>query len=156
MITSGFPPSLSIIPTEYRQTWRIFWIRLASERIILGLITLFVKPRRIPMLAAIVKPATLLKFHRALVDRKYRRLFSYSGNRHKPGPKGPSPDLIAVIVEMKSRNPSFGYARIAQQIARDFGIDLDKDVVRRVLEKHYRSSHPGSDGLSWLTFLAQA
>ena len=57
---------------------------------------------------------------------------------------------------MKSRNPCFGYVRIAQQIARAFGIDLEKDVVRRVLEKHYRSSHPESDGLSWLTFLAQA
>ena len=29
-------------------------------------------PRRIPKLGALIKPATLLKFHKALVARKYR------------------------------------------------------------------------------------
>jgi hypothetical protein len=29
-------------------------------------------------------------------------------------------------------------SRIAQEIARAFGIDIDKDIVRRVLAKHYR------------------
>jgi hypothetical protein len=33
-----------------------------------------------------------------------------------PGPKGPAAELIAAIVEMKSRNPNFGHLRIAQQI----------------------------------------
>ena len=46
------------------------------DRFVLGLITLFVSPHRIPKLGALVKPATLFKSHQALVDRKYRRLFS--------------------------------------------------------------------------------
>src|SRR5258706_13046565 len=46
------------------------------DRFVLGLSTLFVSPRRIPKLGALVKPATLFKFHKALVDRKYRLLFS--------------------------------------------------------------------------------
>src|SRR5258706_11539518 len=46
------------------------------DRVVLGLTTLFVSPRRIPKLGALVKPATLLKFHKALVERKYRLLFS--------------------------------------------------------------------------------
>ena len=70
----------------------------ALDRFVLGLITLFVCPRRIPKLSAIVKPATLFKFHKALVDRKYRLLFSSSGRPRKPGPKGPSAELIAAIV----------------------------------------------------------
>ena len=86
------------------------------DGIVLGLISLFVKPRRIPMLAAIVKPATLFRFHRALIDRKYRRLFSCSGKRNKPGPKGPSPDLITAIVEMKSCNPGFGHPFVERLI----------------------------------------
>src|SRR5215510_7296915 len=45
------------------------------DRFVLGWSTLFVQPRRIPKLGALIKPATLLKFHKALVDRKYRRLF---------------------------------------------------------------------------------
>jgi hypothetical protein len=89
----------------------------------------------------------------ALVDRKYRRLFSSRYRRRKPGPKGPSAALIAAIVEMKRRNPRFGCVRIAQKISHAFGIEIDKDVVRRVLAKHYRPGDSATDGLSWLTFI---
>jgi hypothetical protein len=53
---------------------------------------------------------------------------------------------------MRRRNPSCGCLRIAQQIALAFAVDIDKDVVRRVLMVHYR---PESDsgGPSWLTFI---
>ena len=56
---------------------------------------------------------------------------------------------------MKRRNPTWGCPRIAQQIALAFGIEIDKDVVRRLLGTHYR---PESDsgGPSWLTFLGHA
>ena len=125
------------------------------DRVVLGLTTLFVSPRRIAKLGALIKPATLLKLHRALVDRKYRPLFSSSSRRRKPGPKDPSAELVAAIVEMKRRNPRFGCVRIAQQISHVFGIPIDTDVVRRVLAKHYRPGDTGSDGPSWLTFIAQ-
>ena len=55
---------------------------------------------------------------------------------------------------MKLRNPKFGCVRIAQQISHTFGLDIDKDVVRRVLAQHYRPDGSGSDGPSWLTFIA--
>jgi transposase InsO family protein len=125
------------------------------DRSLLGLCMLFVSPRRIPKLGALVKPATLLRFHRALVDRKYRVLFSTSRRLRKPGPKGPSVELIAAIVETKRRNPKFGCVRIAQQISLAFGVEIDKDVVRRVLAKYYRPGDSGSPGRSWLTFIAQ-
>ncbi len=124
------------------------------DRLVLGLTTLFLNPGRIRKCGALIKPATLLKFHKALVDRKYRLLFSSSFRHRKPGPKGPSPALIAAIVEMKRRNPKFGCMRIAQQISHAFGVDLDKDIVRRVLAKHYRPA-PDADGPSWLSFIAQ-
>ena len=123
------------------------------DRFVLGLPTLFISPRRIPKLGALVKPATLFKFHKALVDRKYGLLFSSSPHRRKPGPKGPSRELIAAIVEMKRRNPRFGCVRIAQQLAHAFGVDIDKDVVRRVLAKYYRPDDCGTSGPSWLTFI---
>ena len=112
-------------------------------------------PQRIPQLGALIKPATLLRFHRALIDRKYRFLFSSSAQRRKPGPKGPSPELIAAIVALKRRNPRFGCLRIAQQISHAFGVEIDKDVVRRVLAKHYRPES-GTDGPSWLIFIGHA
>jgi len=123
------------------------------DRVVLGLTTLFLRPRRIPKLGALVKPATLFKIHKALVDRKYRRLFSSRYRRRKPGPKDPSAELIAAIIELKCRNPRFGCVRIAQQISHAFGVGIDKDVVRRVLAKHYRPGASGTDGPSWLTFI---
>ena len=123
---------------------------------VLGLITLFVSPHRLPKLSSIMKSATLLRFRKALIDRNYRTLFSSSGRPRKPGPKGPSAKLIAAIVEMKRRNPKFGYLKIAKQIAHTFDLDIDKDVVRRALAKHYRPGDSGCDGPSWLTLIAQA
>src|SRR5487761_2301359 len=125
------------------------------DRFVFGLIALFVRPRRVAKLAAILKPTTLLRFHRALVDRKYRRLFSSAGTRRKPGPKGQTEEIVAAILEMKFRNPRFGNQRIAEQISHAFAVQIDKDIVRRVLARHYGPDHPGVSGPSWLTFFAQ-
>jgi transposase InsO family protein len=54
---------------------------------------------------------------------------------------------------MKRRNPRFGYQRIAEQLGLAFGIEIEKDTVRRVLAKRYR---PDPSGPSWLTFLAHS
>ena len=124
------------------------------DRFVLGLTTLFARPRRVAKLAAILRPATLRRFHKALVDRKYRRLFSSAGTRRKPGPKGPAEEIVAAMLEMKLRNPRFGNQRIAEQISHAFAVQIDKDVVRRVLAKRYGSNISGASGPSWLTFLA--
>jgi putative transposase len=89
--------------------------------------------------------------HHALKTRKYRLLFS-PRLRKKPGPKGPSQELVEAVIEMKQRNPSWGCPRIAQQIALAFGLQIDKDVVRRILATHYRPK-PDAGGPSWLTFI---
>lgn len=122
-----------------------------QERITLGFLTAIMNQKRLFRVAIAVKPATLLKFHRALVKRKYKLLFSNKTSR-KPGPKGPSKELIEAIVEMKRRNPRYGCRRIAMQTTIAFGYEIDKDVVRRVLTKHFKNS-PESNGPSWLTFI---
>jgi hypothetical protein len=60
--------------------------------------------------------------------------------------------LIDAVVEMKRRNPTWGCPRIAQQITLAFSVDIDKDVVRRILGKHY-GQESGSGSPSWLNFL---
>jgi putative transposase len=123
----------------------------AADRIIAGLCVLFMRPARVLRSAIVLKPSTLLRLHDVQRKRKYHRLFSSVRGR-RPGPKGPQKDLIEAVVAMKLRNLKWGCPRIAQQIALAFGIEIDKDVVRRILSVHYR---PGSDleGPSWLTFL---
>src|SRR6516225_7987133 len=39
------------------------------DRLVLGLTTLFLSPHRIPRLSVSIRPATLFKFHKALVRR---------------------------------------------------------------------------------------
>lgn len=65
------------------------------------------------------------------------------------------PDGYQSIVAIKQRNPRYGCLRIAQQINLTFGLQLDKDTVRRVLAKYYRPD-PQHSGPSWLTTLAHA
>ena len=81
-------------------------------------------------------------------------LFSPERGR-RPGPKGPRKDLIDAVVAMKRLNPTWGCPRTAQQIALAFGVEIDKDVVRRLLRVHYRPESDSS-GPSWLTFLGHA
>ena len=123
----------------------------AADRIIAGLCTLFMRPARVLRSAIVLKPSTLLHLHSVLRKRKYRMLFSPE-RRHRPGPKGPKKELIDAVVAMKRRNPKWGCPRIAQQLALAFGVEIDKDVVRRVLSVHYRPES-NSGGPSWLTFL---
>ena len=68
-------------------------------------------------------------------------LFSH-GHRRRPGPKGHNKDLIEAVIAMKRCNPGWGCPRIAQQISLAFGVEIDKDVVRRALSRYYR---PESD-----------
>jgi hypothetical protein len=67
----------------------------------------------------------LLYFHRALVKRKYRLLYS-PRKRRRPGPKGPSRELIDTVVEMKRRNPRFGCRKIAEQISSAFDVEINR------------------------------
>jgi len=126
-----------------------------ADRVVLALCTLFIGPRRINKIAVVVRPATLFRFRQHLVNRKYSRLFS-NKRRTKPGPIGPAEDIVRLVVELKRRNPAFGTPRIAFIVNNTLGVAIDKDVVRRILAKHYTPWFTGTDGPSWLTFFADA
>jgi putative transposase len=114
------------------------------DRLMLGFYTLLVSPKRLRKMAVKTKPSTLLRLHQPLVKRKYH-LFYGSNRARRPGPKGPSSELIAAVVEMKRRNPRMGCRKIAEQISSAFGLEINKDVVRRILVRYYRPA-PAGDG----------
>ncbi len=124
------------------------------DRLVLGFYTLLVSPKRLRKMSVITKPSTLLRFHHALVKCKYHLLYS-SQRPRRPGPKGPSSELIVAVVEMKRRNPRMGYRKMAEQISNAFGLEINKDVVRRILIQHYRPA-PGGAGPSWLSVIGEA
>src|SRR5881396_3832044 len=84
----------------------------ASDRIITGLCTLLMRPARVLRPAVVLKTSTLLHFHKMLIKQKYRLLFSPKRVR-RPGPKGPTKELIDAVVEMKRRNRTWGCKRIS-------------------------------------------
>jgi putative transposase len=124
------------------------------DRLVLGVCAFFVSPKRLRNMAVILKPSTLFYFRRALIRRKYHWLYSPS-KRRRPGARGPSKELIGAVIEMKRRNPRLGCRKIAEQISSAFGIEINKDVVRRILIQHYRKV-PSGDGPSWLTVIGHA
>ena len=95
-----------------------------SDRILAGVCALFMRPARVLRSATVLRPSTILDFHRMLRRRKYRWLFS--PRRRRTGPKGSSQALVDAIVAMKRRNPLWGCPRIAQQIGLAFDIQIDK------------------------------
>lgn len=122
-----------------------------TNALFFGFLTALISPKRLSRIATAIKPATLLKFYRALIKRKYQLMFTNKTIR-RPGPKGPSQELIDAIFEMKRCNPRFGCRRLVMQISNALGCEIDKDVVRRVLSKYFKIS-PTGGGPSWLTFI---
>ena len=126
-----------------------------SDRILAGVCALFMRPARVIPLgdrAQTVDDPELPS--NVCATRKYRLAVFTEAPPHRP-PRVRPKTLVDAIVDMKRRNPRWGCPRIAQQIALAFAVDIDKDVVRRVLATHYRPA-PRSGGPSWLTFLGHA
>src|SRR5688572_33013286 len=71
------------------------------DRVIAGLCAGLMRPCRLLRSAIVLQPSTIMAFHRALVQRKYRLLFTPKQRRGRPGPKGPASEVITAIVEMK-------------------------------------------------------
>jgi putative transposase len=82
------------------------------HRIWLAFLLMFLSARHLQQTAVAFRPSTFLRFKEFLVRQKYKFLFS-SGKQSKPGPKGPSREIIAAVVEFKQRNPRCGCPRIA-------------------------------------------
>ncbi|MCX6123409.1 MAG: helix-turn-helix domain-containing protein [Proteobacteria bacterium] len=110
-------------------------------------------PTRSAKASIAVASATLLDFRRALVNRKYSRLFSRE-SRAKPCPKGPSKELIQLVVETQDRNPTYCCPRIAMLVANVLGNSVDEETVRRILKKYYKPL-PGKRP-SWLLPIGNA
>ncbi len=123
-----------------------------EDRVVLAFCSLLISPNRLSKLAIGVAHSTLLKFHKALVKKKYSILFS-AKSKGKPGPKGPSQELINLIVSIKQKNPKYGYPRISMLASEVLKRPIDDELVRRILAKYFKPA-PGG-GPSWLSGIGQ-
>jgi putative transposase len=93
-----------------------------------------------------VSPATLLRWHRRLV----RRRWTYP--RRRPGRPPLDRRLEALVVRLARENPGWGYRRIVGEL-RGLGISLSATSVRTILIRHGLPPAPQRDELSWRDFL---
>ena len=81
--------------------------------------------------AKIVKPETILGWHRKLVAQK----FDGSTQRQSPGRPKIAPDLEALIVRIAQDNRSWGYDRIVGALA-NLGYTVSDQTVGNILKRH--------------------
>jgi putative transposase len=95
-----------------------------------------------------VRPATLLRWHRQLV----RRRWTYPHRR--PGRPALDRRVQALVVRLARENPRWGYRRIVGEL-RSLGISVSATSVRTILTRHGLRPAPQRDELSWRSFLRQ-
>ena len=81
--------------------------------------------------ATIVKPDTILGWHRKLVAQK----FDGSQQRKAPGRPRIDPELEALVVRMAQENRSWGYDRIVGALA-NLGLTVSDQTVGNILKRH--------------------
>jgi len=97
-----------------------------------------------------VTPATLLRWHRRLVARRWT--YPHRG----PGRPPLDPEIRELIVRLATDNPRWGYVRIVGE-CRKLGVGLSATSVRTILRQHGLGPAPRRGGPSWAQFLrAQA
>jgi putative transposase len=95
-----------------------------------------------------VRPATLLRWHRQLVKRRW----TYPHRR--PGRPPLDRRVQALVVGLARENPAWGYRRIVGEL-RSLGICVSATSVRTILVRHGLPPAPQRDELSWRNFLRQ-
>lgn len=100
--------------------------------------------------AFLVTPETILRWHRALVRRRW------TFPHRTPGRPALAEETVALIVRLSTENPRWGYLRIVGEL-RKLGITVSKGSVANVLRRHGVPPAPRRDGPTWAEFLrAQA
>lgn len=98
----------------------------------------------------LVRPDTVLGWHRALV----RKRWTY--RRRSAGRPPLGPELRAVILRLARENPGWGYRRIQGELT-GLGLSVSASSIRNLLRRHQLGPAPRRAGSRWREFLgAQA
>jgi putative transposase len=123
-----------------RMTW--------TDRALIAALTRLLPVRR--RLGLLVTPATILRWHRQLVARRW------TTQRTRPGRPAIPAGLRSLVIRLATENPRWGYRRIHGELA-GLGYQIGASTVWKIL--HNSGINPSSRraGPSWTEFLrAQA
>jgi transposase InsO family protein len=117
--------------------------RLASKAKRLG-------RRLLAQVATIVRPETLLAWHRKLVAQKY------DGTAHRsPGRPRTAGEVDALVVRMAEENRDWGYGRIEGALS-NLGHELARSTIAQILKRHGLEPAPErSRKTTWKEFLSR-
>jgi putative transposase len=121
------------------------------ERLALVLSSLLLGKEKLREALLIVKPETLVGWHRAIVRRHWRLL-----SRRKAGrPPEITPETERLVLRIARENSWMGYGKIAGEMRKLGYMRFGRSSVARILEKHGLTPERRHDcGLGWLQFLA--
>jgi putative transposase len=94
----------------------------------------------------VVTPATLLRWHRELVRRRWTHM------RRKPGRPATDAELRELVLRLARENPRWGYQRIVGELIK-LNVRLSPSTVRRLLAAAGLEPAPRRGGTSWSAFL---
>ena len=114
----------------------------ADRAVLAGLARLL--PRR-RWSAFLITPATVLRWHRELV----RRRWTYPQPRLGRPPLDPK--VVELVVRLGRENPRWGYLRIKGELA-GLGVQVSATTIRTLLRRHGLGPAPRR-GMSWSQFL---
>jgi transposase InsO family protein len=115
-----------------------------SDRALVGALARLVPRER--WAAFLVTPETILRWHRALV----RRRWTYPHRSH--GRPALAQETVELIVRLARENPRWGYLRIVGELKK-LGIAVSKTSVATVLRRHRLPPAPRRSGPTWSEFL---
>jgi putative transposase len=96
--------------------------------------------------ARLVTPRTLLRWHRALVRRKWRQPMGRRGRPAVPA------DVRALVLRLARENPRWGHRQITGELA-TLGLRVSPTTVRRLLAPLRTGPAPRRSGPGWREFL---
>jgi transposase len=95
----------------------------------------------------IVTPATIVRWHRELVKRRWTQ-----PRRHRTSGRRTPPELRRLVLRLAAENSSWGYRRIHGELA-GLGYRIAASTVWSILKRAGIDPAPRRDGPSWRQFL---
>jgi putative transposase len=105
--------------------------------------------RALASAVVIVRPETVLRWHRGLVKRKW----TY-GNASKRGRPTIPAATVEMIVRLARENRAWGYGKIQGELLK-VGHRVSQATIKRVLRRHDLPPVPRRGRTTWRAFLAQ-
>jgi len=118
-----------------------------AERAVLVRYGLPIKDRLADIIS-IVKPETLLVWHRRMKKAKW----TFDNTPRKPGRPQTSEQTEHLVLQIARENNRMGYTRIAGELKK-LGHCLAPSTVANILKKHGLPPSPQRKGLPWKTFI---